>query len=71
MLEHHRPLLAQLLLDYLYRNLLDAIALRSGADGGAYFTVNTSQAVAFAGDDVVLEGQGYFGEYIIWLKVVA
>lgn len=85
MVEHHRPLLAQLLVDYLYRDLLDAIVLRSGAtlarprrsgdprgaDGRAFFTVNALQAAAFADDEVVLQGQGYFGVYIIWLKVVA
>lgn len=82
MLRQHRPLLAQLLVDYLYRDLLEAIARRSGArlyrprragdprgaDGRPYFTINALQSVSFDGGEVVLEGQGYFGLYIIWLK---
>lgn len=82
MLHQHRPLLAELLRDHLYRDLLDAILARSGArtarprrigdphgaDGRPYFTINALQKVAFADGELVLEGEGYFGLYIIWLK---
>jgi len=81
MLERHRPLLAELLLDYLYRDLLDAVAARCGArlyrprrsgdpldaDGRRHFTVNALEKVQFADGEIVLEGQGYFGAWIIWL----
>ena len=81
MLARHQPLLAELLVDYLYRDLLDAIALRCGAqlyrprrsgdprgaDGRRYFTVNALRKVHFAEAEIVLEGQGYFGTWTIWL----
>ncbi|WP_141213334.1 hypothetical protein [Janthinobacterium sp. PC23-8] len=79
MLRRHRPLLAELLVDYLYRELLEEIARRCGAepyrprrnaDGRAYFTVNALQAVRYVDDEVLLEGQGYFGVYIIWLEQI-
>ncbi|OBV38464.1 hypothetical protein [Janthinobacterium psychrotolerans] len=84
MLQRHRPLLAELLVDYLYRELLEEIARRCGAepyrprrsgdprnaDGRAYFTVNALQTVRYVDDEVLLEGQGYFGVYIIWLEQI-
>lgn len=81
MLARHQPLLAELLVDHLYRDLLDAIAVRSGAelyrprrggdprgaDGRRHFTVNALRKVHVAEGEIVLEGQGYFGTWIIWL----
>ena len=81
MLARHQPLLAELLVDYLYRDLLDAIAAHSGAqayrprrsgdprnaDARRHFTVNALKKAQFASDEIVLEGQGYFGTWIIWL----
>ena len=81
MLACHRPLLADMLLDFMIGDLLAAIGRASGyrpprarhwgdveaADGRAYFTINEVQKVTFADGQAVFEGQGYYGEYVIWL----
>ena len=81
MLAGHRPLLADMLLDFMIGDLLAAIGRASGyrpprarywgdveaADGRAYFTINEVQKVTFADGQAVFEGQGYYGEYVIWL----
>ena len=81
MLAGHRPLLADMLLDFMIGDLLAAIGRASGyqpprarhwgdmeaADGRAYFTINEVQKVTFADGQALFEGQGYYGEYVIWL----
>ncbi|PIF12577.1 hypothetical protein [Janthinobacterium sp. 13] len=81
MLVGHRPLLAGMLLDFMIGDVMDAIGRASGyrplharywgdveaADGRAYFTVNQVQTVSFADGQVIFEGQGYYGVYVIWL----
>ena len=81
MLAGHRPLLADMLLDFMIGDLLAAIGRASGcrpprarhwgdveaADGRAYFTINEVQTVTFADGEALFEGQGYYGEYVIWL----
>ncbi|WP_454775527.1 hypothetical protein [Janthinobacterium tructae] len=81
MLAGHRPLLADMLLDFMIGDLLAAIGRASGyrpprarhwgdmeaADGRAYFTINEVQKVTFADGQALFEGQGYYGVYVIWL----
>ena len=81
MLAGHRPLLADMLLDFMIGDLLAAIGRASGyrsprarhwgdveaADGRAYFTINEVQKVTFADGHALFEGQGYYGVYVIWL----
>lgn len=81
MLAGHRPLLADMLLDFMIGDLLAAIGRASGyqpprarhwgdmeaADGRAYFTINEVRTVTFADGQALFEGQGYYGEYVIWL----
>ena len=81
MLAGHRPLLADMLLDFMIGDLLAAIGRASGyqpprarhwgdmeaADGRAYFTINEVQKVTFADGQALFEGQGYYGAYVIWL----
>lgn len=81
MLAGHRPLLADMLLDFMICDLLAAIGRASGyrpprarhwgdieaADGRAYFTINEVQKVTFADGQALFEGQGYYGVYVIWL----
>ncbi|WP_215409788.1 hypothetical protein [Janthinobacterium sp. JC611] len=81
MLAAHRPLLAEMLLDFMIGDLLAAIGRVSGyrapdarywgdvetADRRAYFTINEVQAVSFADGHAIFEGQGYYGVYVIWL----
>ncbi|MGK5071447.1 hypothetical protein [Janthinobacterium sp. ZB1P44] len=81
MLAGHRPLLAEMLHDFMIGDLMGAIGRASGycpprarywgdveaADGRAYFTVNEVQKISFADGQVILEGQGYYGVYVVWL----
>ena len=81
MLAGHRPLLAEMLYDFMISDLMDAIGQASGyrpprarhwgdveaADNRAYFTINEVQQVSFADGHVIFEGQGYHGVYVIWL----
>lgn len=81
MLAGHRPLLAEMLYDFMISDLMDAIGRASGyrplrarywgdveaADARAYFTVNEVQKVSFADGQAIFEGQGYYGIYVIWL----
>ena len=81
MLAGHRPLLAEMLYDFMISDLMDAIGRASGyrplrarywgdveaADARAYFTVNEVQKVSFADGQAIFEGQGYYGVYVIWL----
>lgn len=81
MLAGNRPLLAEMIDDFMVGDLMRAIGRASGycrprarclgdveaADGRAYFTVNKVEKIYFADGQVILEGQGYYGTYIIWL----
>ena len=81
MLAGHRPLLAEMMNDFMIGDLIWAIGRASGycrprarclgdveaADGRAYFTVNKVEKIHFADGQVILEGQGYYGAYVIWL----
>nr|WP_314607533.1 hypothetical protein [uncultured Janthinobacterium sp.] len=81
MLAGHRPLLAEMLYDFMIGDLLAAIGRASGyrpprarywgdveaADNRAYFTINEVQTVSFADGYAIFEGQGYYGVYVIWL----
>ena len=81
MLAGHRPLLAEMLLDFMIGDLAQAIARASGsrppkarhwgdvaaADARRYFTINEVQKVTFSDGQALFEGQGYYGEYVIWL----
>jgi hypothetical protein len=81
MLASHRPLLAEMIDDFMIGDLMWAIGRASGycrprarclgdveaADGRAYFTVNQVENIHFADGQVILEGQGYYGAYVIWL----
>ncbi|APA67876.1 hypothetical protein [Janthinobacterium sp. 1_2014MBL_MicDiv] len=81
MLAGHRPLLAEMLDDFMIGDLMGAIGRASGycrprarywgdveaADGRAYFTVNQVEKIHFADGQVLFEGQGYYGVYLIWL----
>ncbi|MGK5029665.1 hypothetical protein [Janthinobacterium sp. MDT1-19] len=81
MLAGHRPLLAGMLVDFMIGDLLAAIGRASGyrpprarhwgdveaADDRAYFTVNEVQQVSFDYGQVLFDGQGYYGVYVIWL----
>lgn len=81
MLAGHRPLLAEMMYDFMIGDLMWAIGRASGycrprarywgdieaADGRAYFTVNQVENIHFADGQVILEGQGYYGVYVIWL----
>lgn len=81
MLAGHRPLLAEMIDDFMIGDLMWAIGRASGysrprdrywgdveaADGRAYFTVNKVEKIYFADGQVILEGQGYYGVYVIWL----
>jgi hypothetical protein len=76
-----RPLLAEMIVDFMIGDLMSAIGRASGcrppcarywgdieaADGRGYFTVNEVQTVIFADGQAILEGQGYYGVYVIWL----
>ena len=81
MLAGHRQLLAEMLYDFMISDLMDAIGRASGyrsqvprywgdveaADNRAYFIVNEVETVSFADGQVIFEGQGYYGVYVIWL----
>ena len=81
MLAGHRPLLAEMLYDFMIIELMDAIGYASGyrspdaryrgdmaaADRRAYFTINKVQKIYFSDGYVVFEGEGYYGLYVIWL----
>ena len=81
MLAGNRPLLAEMLLDFMIGDLLAAIGRTSGyrpprarhwgdveaADGRAYFTINQVEKIYFADGQALFEGQGYYGVYVIWL----
>ncbi|MEG2030010.1 MAG: hypothetical protein RR376_05095 [Janthinobacterium sp.] len=81
MLAGHRPLLADMLHDFMIGDLLSAIGRASGylpprarywgdveaADGRAYFTINQVETIHFADGQAIFEGQGYYGAYVIWL----
>ena len=81
MLAAHRPLLSDMLLDFMIGDLLAAIGRASGyrapdarywgdvetADRRAYFTINQVHTVSFADGHAVFEGEGYYGVYVIWL----
>lgn len=81
MLAGHRQLLAEMLYDFMISDLMDAIGRASGyrsqvprywgdveaADNRAYFIVNEVETVSFADGQVIFEGQGYYGTYVIWL----
>ena len=81
MLAEHRPLLADMMYDFMIGDLMWAIGRASGycrpraryrgdveaSDGRAYFTVNKVEKIHFADGQVILEGQGYYGVYVIWL----
>ena len=81
MLAGHRQLLAEMLYDFMISDLMDAIGRASGyrsqvprywgdveaADNRAYFIVNKVETVSFADGQVIFEGQGYYGVYVIWL----
>lgn len=81
MLAAHRPLLGEMLLDFMIGDLLAGIGRASGyrapdaryrgdvetADRRAYFTVNQVHSVSFADGHAVFEGEGYYGVYVIWL----
>ena len=58
--QHHGPLLAEMLVDFMIGDLLAVI-------GRAYFTINAVQKVSFADGQAIFEGQGYYGVYVIWL----
>lgn len=81
MLAGQRPLLAEMLLDFMIGDLAQAIARASGsrppkarhwgdvaaADARRYFTINLVHGVHFADGLAIFEGEGYFGVYVIWL----
>ena len=81
MLAGRRPLLAEMIDDFMIGDLMWAIGRASGycrprapyrgdveaSDGRAYFTVNKVEKIHFADGQVILEGQGYYGVYVIWL----
>ena len=81
MLAGHRPLLAEMLYDFMISDLITAIGRASGyrppnarywgdvetADRRAYFFINKVHTVSFAGGHAVFEGEGYHGAYVIWL----
>ncbi|MGK5014598.1 hypothetical protein [Janthinobacterium sp. HLS12-2] len=81
MLAGHRTLLAEMIDDFMIGDLMWAIGRASGycrpraryrgdveaSDGRAYFTVNKVEKIHFADGQVILEGQGYYGVYVIWL----
>lgn len=81
MLAGQRPLLAEMLYDFMIADLMAAIGRASGyrspdarywgdvetADRRAYFTINHVHTVSFADGHAVFEGEGYYGAYVIWL----
>ncbi|WP_219114115.1 hypothetical protein [Janthinobacterium sp. UMAB-56] len=81
MLAGHRPLLAEMMADFMIGDLMSAIGRASGycrprarycgdveaADGRAYFTINEVQKIHFSDGQAIFEGQGYYGVYVIWL----